>query len=217
MIQPTAAPQPAAPASAKMRVLFVDDEERILNALRSLFRNEYDVQVAGNAEEALALLRAGPVPIVVSDQRMPGTTGVEFLRAVRKDHPRTVRLLLTGYTDLAAMVGSINDGEVFRFVRKPWDNDEISATLAEAAAMAARLTSAPSPRAEAKSEGSILVIDPDQALARGLEKLVAGKAEVKLAATVPEAAKLLQTGEFAAIVADQKAGAAELRGSSSAW
>jgi len=204
---PAAAPAPA--PNAKLRVLFVDDDERILNALRTLFRAEYDVAIAGNADEAMALLRAGNVPIVVSDQRMPGKTGVEFLREVRKSFPRTVRLLLTGYSDLAAMVGSINEGEVFRFVKKPWDNEEIRATLADAAAVAARLN-APAPRKDAPSEGSILVIDPQQGLARGLEKLVAGKAGVKLVATVPEAARLLQSGEFAAIVADQKVGAGEL-------
>ena len=208
------APAPAAakePAKARMRVLFVDDDERVLNALRALFRAEYDVVLAGNAGEALALLRGEPdIPIVVSDQRMPGTTGVEFLREVRKSHPRTIRLLLTGYSDLAAMVGSINEGEVFRFVKKPWDNEEIRATLAEAAALSARLAAPPEPRKSAPAEGSILVIDPQQGLARGLEKLVAGKAGVKLVSTVPEAARLLQSGEFAAILADQKVGAAEL-------
>ena len=206
---PAPAAAPAAVPNAKLRVLFVDDDERILNALRTLFRADYDVAIAGNADEAMALLRAGNVPIVVSDQRMPGKTGVEFLREVRKAFPRTVRLLLTGYSDLAAMVGSINEGEVFRFVKKPWDNEEIRATLADAAAVAARLNT-PAPRKESPAEGSILVIDPQQGLARGLEKLVAGKAEVKLVASVPEAARLLQSGEFAAIVADQKVGAGEL-------
>lgn len=206
---PAAAAAPV-PPSTKPRVLFVDDDERVLNALRALFRADYEVLLAGNPGEALALLRADPVPIVVSDQRMPGTTGVEFLREVRKLYPRTVRLLLTGYSDLAAMVGSINEGEVFRFVKKPWDNDEIRATLADAVAVAARLNAAPLPRKDSPTEGSILVIDPQQGLARGLEKLVAGKAQVKLVATVPEAARLLQAGEFAAIVADQNAGAGEL-------
>ena len=67
---------------------------------------------------------------------MPGMTGVEMLRELKKSSPQTVRLLLTGYSDLAALVGSINEGEVFRFVKKPWDNDEIRAMVAEAAAAA---------------------------------------------------------------------------------
>jgi len=207
--QPPAA-APAASASTKMRVLFVDDDERILNGLRTLFRNDYDVVVAGNGEEALALMRKEPAPIVVSDQRMPGLTGVEVLREVRKQWPHSVRLLLTGYSDLAAMVGSINEGEVFRFVKKPWDNDEIKATLADAAALASRLAARiPTPGVSPRS-GSILVIDPSDSLARGLERLVAGEASVKLVANVPEAAKLLQSGEYAAIVADMKAGREDL-------
>ena len=204
------APAPSKLASTKMRVLFVDDDERILNGLRTLFRNDYDVAVAGNGEEALALLRKEPAPIVVSDQRMPGMTGVEVLREVRKHWPHSVRLLLTGYSDLAAMVGSINEGEVFRFVKKPWDNDEIKATLADAAALASRLAArTPTPDVSPRS-GSILVIDPSDALARGLERLVAGEASVKLVANVPEAAKLLQSNEYAAIVADMKAGKEDL-------
>ena len=208
---PVATPAPApAPESTKLRVLFVDDEERILNALKALFRNDYEVSVAGNAEEALALLRKEPAPIVVSDQRMPGMTGVELLREVRKQWPHSVRLLLTGYSDLAAIVGSINDGEVFRFVKKPWDNEEIKGMLAEAATVAVRLAArTPTPTISPQS-GSILVIDPTESLARGLERLVGGEATVTLVSKVPEAAKLLQSNEYAAIVADMRAGKDDL-------
>ncbi|MFZ3323250.1 MAG: response regulator, partial [Usitatibacter sp.] len=206
---PVATPAPAA-ASTKLRVLFVDDEERILNALKTLFRNDYEVSVAGNAEEALVLLRKEPAPIVVSDQRMPGMTGVELLREVRRLWPHSVRLLLTGYSDLAAIVGSINDGEVFRFVKKPWDNEEIKGMLAEAATVAVRLAArTPTPTVSPQS-GSILVIDPSESLARGLERLVGGEATVTLVSKVPEAAKLLQSNEYAAIVADLRAGKEDL-------
>jgi serine/threonine-protein kinase len=137
-------------------------------------------------------------------------TGVELLREVRKHWPHSVRLLLTGYTDLAAMVGSINEGEVFRFVKKPWDNDEIKGMLAEAATVANRLaTRAATPTVSPRS-GSLMVIDPGESLARGLERLVAGEAKVTLVATVPEAAKLLQSNEYAAIVADMRAGKDDL-------
>jgi|SRR5579862_2631012 len=208
--QPPAA-APAAPiASTKLRVLFVDDDERILNGLKTLFRNDYDVSIAGNGEEALALLKKEPAPIVVSDQRMPGMTGVDLLREVRKQWPHSVRLLLTGYSDLAAIVGSINDGEVFRFVKKPWDNEEIKATLAEAATVAVRLAARTPTPDVSPDAGSILVIDPAESLARGLERLVGGEAAVKLVPNVPEAAKLLQSNEYAAIVADMRAGKEDL-------
>jgi response regulator RpfG family c-di-GMP phosphodiesterase len=201
-----------ASGDGRIGLLFVDDEERVLNALRSLFRNEYQVYTAANGAEALALVKRHAIPIVVSDQRMPGMSGVELLRQVRADAPRTVRMLLTGYSDLAALVGSINDGEVFRFIRKPWDNEEIRAVVAEAAAVAMKLAQRPAPAAVSppRSAGSILVIDPGKSLGEGLERLVAGEAAVTLAATVPEAAKLLQSNEYAAIVADLRAGKEDL-------
>ncbi len=221
-------PVPDTPGE-RFRILFVDDDVRVLNALRALFRNDYEVFTAENGESGLALQNAESIPIVVSDQRMPGMTGVEMLRELKRAAPQTVRLLLTGYSDLAALVGSINEGEVFRFVKKPWDNDEIRAMVGEAAVAASKLASrapapttasargkAPAPPAAAatapspRAAGSLLVIDPGQSLAKGLERLVAGEATVQLVATVPEAAKLLQTKEYAAIIADQRAGKDDL-------
>ncbi|MGZ5047783.1 MAG: response regulator, partial [Usitatibacter sp.] len=200
-------------ANDRLGLLFVDDDERVLNALRSLFRNEYHVYTALGGEEALALVKRHAIPIVVSDQRMPGMSGVDLLRQVRAESPRTVRMLLTGYSDLAALVGSINEGEVFRFVRKPWDNDEIRANVSDAATAAMKLAqrAAPQPAAiSPRTAGSLLVIDPGKSLAEGLERLVAGEATVTLVGTVPEAAKLLQSNEYAAIVADLRAGRDDL-------
>ena len=212
-----AKPAQAAPAAndteegRKVRVLFVDDEERVLNGLRALFRADYEVFTADNGAAALELVKRHQIPVVVSDQRMPGITGVELLRQVRAIAPQSVRLLLTGYTDLAAMVGSINDGEVYRFVRKPWDNDEIRATLADAATLAVKQSIGEAPDAAAKPKsprtaGSILVIDQGEGLARGLQRLVAGAAQVERAASPQEAAKILMQREFACVVADFAAG-----------
>ncbi len=211
--------KPAAPvvaektpdAAGKTRVLFVDDDERILNALRALFRQQFHVFTAENATVALDIVRHSAIQVVVSDQRMPGKTGVELLREIRKASPHTVRLLLTGYSDLAATMASVNEGEVFRFVKKPWDNDQIRATLAEAAALAAKVPPAAPLVANApRSAGSLLVIDPGQSLAKGLERLLAGAAHVEVATTVAEAAKLLHRHEIAAVVADLSAGKDDL-------
>ena len=141
----------AAPASTfaaggdtkKARVLFVDDEERILNALRTLFRGQYHVFTAENGALALEFVKRFGIHVVVSDQRMPSMTGVELLRQVKELSPNSVRMLLTGYSDLAAIVGSINEGEVFRFVKKPWDNAEMQKTLADAVAISLELAVAP--------------------------------------------------------------------------
>ena len=126
-------------AGRKAKLLFVDDEERVLNALRSIFRNQYTVFTAGSGPEAMEFLKRFHPHVVISDQRMPEMTGVEFLRDVKEVAPNTVRILLTGYSDLASIVGSINDGEVFRFISKPWDNTEIQKTIGEASAIALEL------------------------------------------------------------------------------
>ena len=116
-------------------MLFLDDEDRILNALAALFRYKYQVFTATTGEQALAILRQCHVHVVVSDQRMPLMTGVEFLRQAKVVSPHTVRILLTGFSDLSAIIDSVNDGEVYRFLNKPWGNQEIQAVIADALAI----------------------------------------------------------------------------------
>jgi serine/threonine-protein kinase len=188
-------------------VLFVDDDERILNGVRAVFRQEYDVVVAPSGEAALEIVNRGGVHVVVSDQRMPGMMGVELLRKVREVAPNAVRMLLTGYSDLASLVGSINEGEIFRFVKKPWDNDELRKDVADAVKLALEHAGAGQAKAKSpRSAGSLLVIDPKEGLGRGLERLLAGEASVVQVTGPAQAAKALSTGEFAAIVADLGAG-----------
>src|SRR5438067_6838353 len=121
-----------APRIEKPKILLLDDEERILNALCALFRYKYQVFTATDGEQALAILKQYHVHVVVSDQRMPSMTGVEFLRRAKAASPHTVRILLTGFSDLSAVVDSVNDGEVYRFLNKPWGNQEIQAVIADA-------------------------------------------------------------------------------------
>jgi eukaryotic-like serine/threonine-protein kinase len=192
----------------KARVLFVDDEERILNALRTLFRSQYHVFTAENGALAIEFVKRFGIHVVVSDQRMPNMTGVELLRQVKDLSPNSVRMLLTGYSDLAAIVGSINDGEVFRFVKKPWDNTEMQKTVADAVAIAMELAAAPPAPLEPlqKLEASILVIDTSDALAEGLKSVMGGVAPIRLVSTPVDAVKALEAEEVAVIVADLSAG-----------
>lgn len=120
------------PAGERPKILFLDDEERIVNALAALFRYKYQVFTATSGAQALAIMRQYHVHVVVSDQRMPEMTGVEFLREARAVSPDSVRILLTGFSDLSAIIESINDGEVYRFLNKPWGNQEIQAVIADA-------------------------------------------------------------------------------------
>lgn len=117
----------------KYKVLFVDDEPRVTSALKAIFRREYDVLIANSGVDALALLSKNKVDVIVSDQRMPGMLGNELLAKVSQLYPKTMRLLLTGFMDKQAIVDSINEGEVYRFINKPWNNDDMRQVVAEAA------------------------------------------------------------------------------------
>ncbi|MBL4672557.1 MAG: response regulator [Arenicella sp.] len=115
-------------------ILFVDDEPRITSALKALFRREYEVLTANSGLEALQVLEQNKVDVLLSDQRMPGMLGSELLATVSQTYPQTMRILLTGFMDRQAIVDSINDGEVYRFINKPWDNIAIKELVSEAAA-----------------------------------------------------------------------------------
>jgi serine/threonine-protein kinase len=188
----------------KAKLLFVDDEERILTALRSVFRNQYNVFTASSGPEAMEFMKRFNPHVVISDQRMPEMTGVEFLRQVKDIAPHTVRILLTGYSDLASIVGSINDGEVFRFVSKPWDNTEIQKTIGEAAAIALELADmAASPVIlPEKLDCGVLVIESGQSVFRATNELISGVCPVLHAPDIDRALAVLQEHEIAVIVAD---------------
>jgi putative nucleotidyltransferase with HDIG domain len=114
-------------------VLFVDDEVNILKALQRLLRNEpMTVLTASRPHEALDLLDRADAQLVVSDQRMPEMSGVDLLSSVRERHPDIVRMMLTGYTEMNIAVEAINRGEIYRLITKPWNDDELKATLRQA-------------------------------------------------------------------------------------
>lgn len=117
-------------------LLLVDDEENILAALRRLLRGEgWQVLCAHSAVEALQLMARHEVDVVVSDQRMPGMTGVELLRRARALYPDTVRLVLSGYTELQAITDAINEGAIYKFLAKPWDDAQLRTSLRNAFAV----------------------------------------------------------------------------------
>ncbi|MEN8159320.1 MAG: HD domain-containing phosphohydrolase [Myxococcota bacterium] len=114
-------------------VLFIDDEVNILRAVQRLLRNEpCRVVTASRGQEALELLEKAPAQVVVSDQRMPEMPGVEVLLAVRDRHPDAVRMMMTGYTEMNVAVDAINHGEIYRLITKPWNDEELKATLRQA-------------------------------------------------------------------------------------
>ena len=125
------------PKARPVTLLIVDDEPAILKALQRIVRDEgYKVITALDGEEALRLVASETVDVVLSDMDMPGMSGLDLMVRLRRNHPSAVRLLLTGRGTLAAAVGAINDGEVYRFMTKPWDIDELREVLRQAAARA---------------------------------------------------------------------------------
>jgi DNA-binding NtrC family response regulator len=125
----------------KATLLFVDDEQRVLNSMRAMFRRDYVVLLADSGEAALNLIDTNAVDVIVSDQRMPSMTGVDVLREVKRRAPRAMRILLTGYADLKAVEASINEGEVFRYLTKPCATE----VLRDAVALAVEAAGKPAP------------------------------------------------------------------------
>jgi len=117
----------------KRTVLFVDDEPNILKAVQRLLRQEeMEVLCASTGEEALEILGQTPAQVVVTDQRMPQMSGVDLLSAVRERHPEIIRMMMTGFTEIKVAVEAINQGEIYRLITKPWNDDELRATLRQA-------------------------------------------------------------------------------------
>jgi response regulator RpfG family c-di-GMP phosphodiesterase len=111
-------------------ILFVDDEVNIRRSLVRLFRTEpVRIEQAGSAEQALEILEREPIQVVVSDHRMPGMTGVKLLSRVRERWPDIIRMMLTGFTEIDVAIEAINKGEIYRLVTKPWNDDELRATV----------------------------------------------------------------------------------------
>ena len=207
-------------------VLFVDDEERVVNLLRMIFRTQYDVQVATSGAQALQILKEHRVDVLVTDQRMPGMTGIELLAQARALSPHTIRLLLTGYTDLAAIVGSVNEGEVFRFLNKPWDHHEIQSTLAAAVAAARSSAEASlppntqtptsTPQADAAGEpvpeAHILLIDDNPRDLAAMEEVARQSYHTHTATSMTEALQILAHNDVGVIVTEAKVGSEDTEG-----
>lgn len=113
-------------------LLLVDDEPDIVASLSDLFRRDYNIICAANADDALVLLRRQEVAVIVADQRMPGKTGSELLAEACRIDPDTVRILLTGYADIEAVIQAVNDGKIYFYLTKPWVSTEIEAVVAKA-------------------------------------------------------------------------------------
>ncbi|RME37230.1 MAG: response regulator, partial [Deltaproteobacteria bacterium] len=119
------------PVDKEIRILCVDDERNVLKALRRIFiDDDWEILTAESAAEGLEILeQEDEIQLVISDFRMPGMNGVDFLGQVRERWPDTIRIVLSGYADAACIVAAINEGQIYKFIPKPWNDDELKVTL----------------------------------------------------------------------------------------
>jgi response regulator RpfG family c-di-GMP phosphodiesterase len=126
-------------AAARHCLLVVDDEPDVCDSINDLLRHEFRVLKARSAAEGCQLMQDHDVHIIMTDQRMPQITGVELLKRVRIKHPHAIRMLFTGYADVEAIIAAINQGHIYKFLKKPWLPEELLESVREAAAEYDRL------------------------------------------------------------------------------
>ena len=201
--------------ASKGSVLCVDDEPNILRALSWLLMKEFDVVTAQSAHEGLELIRTNDFDVVISDQRMPEMSGVDFLNQVRLLAPRAMRILLTGYSDMQAVLRSVNESEIFRFVSKPWDVTELPGIVAQAAGIArkqhmppteAPIVAAASPTSPTK----LLVLDDDDAIHSEIEMSAGDLAQVVHATNPIDAFRILNNENIGIILTERALGGMDL-------
>ena len=106
-------------------VLYIDDEINNLNSFKASFRRDFEIYTAQSAREGRKILDTYEIGVIITDQRMPGMTGIEFLESILSVYPDTIRILLTGFSDMNAVMDAINRGQVYKYLVKPWQNDEL--------------------------------------------------------------------------------------------
>lgn len=119
-------------AEKKVNILYVDDEENNLISFKANFRVKYNVMTALSGNEAMKVMEVHPIEIIITDQRMPNMTGVEFLEQVIEKYPDPMRILLTGYADMNAVIDAVNKGKIFHYLTKPWNEQELEETITRA-------------------------------------------------------------------------------------
>lgn len=224
-------------AAGKLRLLLVDDEERILRSLAMLFRAQYDLRTTTDAHEALRMVERETIHVIVSDQKMPIMRGADLLKQVKEKSPNTMRLLLTGYSELDAVVDSVNEGEIFRFINKPWDANDLRATVAQAAqialasfkaqpVLAAAVPESPPTIAPSSAqlmtmtgsfvvplaEEQILVVDDDPEVARVIQEVAGPQQPVLWARSIDEAFARIAENKVGVVVAEIEVGGERFTG-----
>ena len=209
----------------KPKILLVDDEERILRSLSMLLRTQYQIFATSDGHEALRILRQEKIHVIISDQRMPIMSGTELLRQARDIAPDTIRILLTGYSDADAALDALNDGEIFRYINKPWGPKELRETIAQAASIAGSLAALPqalqpllqaTPRLQDEPEIIVnhrlacLVLDRDEATYLVVKEILGSSHDVFWSQDVNSALHILTSKSIAIMVTELSLGDVDL-------
>ena len=188
----------------KPKLAFIDDEQRILRSMKLLFRKTHDVFITTDPTEYIDYIKNNHVHVAVSDQRMPERVGVDILREVKEVSPSTMRILLTGYADLNAIIGSINDGEIYRYLTKPCKSEELLAVVGRATEIA--LTYNPDEDAEqfdsSGNKQTLLVIDETNDLIEQIRKQFSNSYRVLHAKGLEEAYDYLANEDIGVCITD---------------
>lgn len=194
----------------RAKLLLVDDEERVLRALERVFRDQYQLTLATHPLQALELLEQHRFDVVICDQRMPAMTGVSLLREARKRSPHSVRLLLTGYADIPAIVASINEGEIHRYLHKPWDVQQLQHTVTQAVELAMQLRDLDSTTTSSGSQRlPLLVYDDDPHTATTLSTLASSRFEITATSALDQALAFVASHPVPILVSEVQMGGVE--------
>jgi DNA-binding NtrC family response regulator len=197
----------------KPKIAFIDDEPRILRSLKMHFRQSHDVFITTDATELMKYVSEHDVQVVISDQRMPDKQGTEVLRDIKEASPNTIRILLTGYADLNAVIDSVNDGEIYRYITKPWQNDELKKIVNKATEIAQKTQGVTqsiiqseeahgSINTKTGSKRNILVLDDDESIYQEIKSQFKNTYTMSWASNLEQAVKLLQKKKFGVTITD---------------
>ena len=203
--------------SSESHILLVDDEPMVLSSLSRLLEDDYVVHTANGGLQALEVVKREPIKVVISDQRMPGMLGHEVLRHIKHISPNTIRMLLTGYSDLDAIISSVNAGEIFRYINKPWKADNICNLVKLGIQIYDRITQLQA-KGHAKAEsqkiptrvhieveekhGSVLFVDYDESEVKMLVEKFSKGFDVSGVSSIDEAFKELAKRPVSVIVSN---------------
>jgi serine/threonine-protein kinase len=192
----------------KPTLLLVDDEERVLRSLKLVFRGLYNVLTTTDPNEAIEMVRNQRVEVIISDQRMPTMQGSDLLREVKLHSPTTMRLLLTGYSDLNAIISSINEGEIYRFVNKPWNQQELKETVAKAMEIARSTAEFTTDEAEEVSatKPNLVVIDSDPSTHEVVRETIGDKANILYHTSLEDGLEAMSHTDTSLLVTDIRLG-----------